>query len=377
MSERSDAAPQRIDVAIVGGGVVGLATARSVAARGASVCILERHPRPGLDTSTHNSGVIHGGIYYPPHSLKARLCVTGRRLLYEFCAAEHVPFERCGKVIVARGPEEIPQLEALYAKGTANGVEGLELVDRSFVAKREPHVSAVAGLYSPETGILDADGLVRALLRTAEATGAIFLPGSRLIGAAPVSGGMALHTGHETILAEQVVNAAGLYADDVAELLGCAPFRIYPCRGEYAELVPAARFRVNALVYPVPDASGHGLGVHVTRTISGAVWLGPTTRYQPRKDDYESNRLPADAFLDPVRSLLKDVTLDDLRLSGSGIRPKLHPPGDAFADFLIERDRSNPAVVHAAGIESPGLTACLAIGRLVSEILDNQPAGRG
>ncbi len=362
---------QAIDVAVIGGGVVGLAAARAIAAHGSSVCILERHPRPGLDTSTHNSGVIHAGIYYPPDSLKSRLCVIGRPLLYEFCRAHDVPFDRCGKLIVASGPENIGQLEILHAKGVANGVEGLSVVDRSFIVKREPHVAGIAALFSPETGILDADALVRALLRAAEAAGAIFVPGSRVLGASPVSGQIAIRTEHETILAGQVVNAAGLYADDVAELLGCEPFRIYPCRGEYAELSPVVRSRVNALVYPVPETSGHGLGVHITRTISGAVWLGPTTRYQPRKDDYEEDRLPVEAFLEPVRHLLDGITLDDLRLAGTGIRPKLHPPHESFADFMIRRDRSNPAVIHAAGIESPGLTACLAIADMVNDIVSH------
>jgi L-2-hydroxyglutarate oxidase LhgO len=361
---------ETIDVAVIGAGVTGLAAARAMAMRGLSTCVLERHPRPGLDTSTRNSGVIHAGIYYPAGSLKARLCVEGRRMMYQFCAGHGVPHARTGKIIVANDDREVAALEALHARGAGNGVEGLKMVDAAFVAQREPHVHAVAALFSPESGIVDADALVRALLRTGEAAGVIFLPGTRVVGADRSPEGMRLCTERETILARQVVNAAGLYADEVSRLLGGEAFTIYPCRGEYAEFIPSRRSLVNSLVYPPPLASGHGLGVHLLKTIGGAVWLGPTAKYQDRKDDYESDRLPVEAFVEPARRLLRNVSAADMRLAGSGIRPKLHAPHEAFADFMIRRDRVNPAVVQAAGIESPGLTSCLAVGRLVSELID-------
>jgi glycerol-3-phosphate dehydrogenase len=292
--------------------------------------------------------------------------------MYAFCAEHQVPHLRCGKLIVANDDHEATELERLLERGEGNGVEGLKLVDPGFVAAREPHVHAMAALYSPESGVVDAEMLVKALLRTAQAADVIFLPGTRLIGADPTPDGMILHTEREAISTRQVVNAAGLYADDVSRLLGGESFTIYPCRGEYAEFKPASRSLVKALVYPPPLASGHGLGTHFVRTTDGAVWLGPTAKYQDRKDDYESDRLPVEAFVEPARRLLRNVTVDDMRLSGSGIRAKLHPPEKSFADFLIRRDRENPCLVQAAGIDSPGLTSCLAVGNLISSIVSER-----
>jgi L-2-hydroxyglutarate oxidase LhgO len=354
-------------IVVVGAGVVGLASALALARRGRAVCVLERRARAGQETSTHNSGVIHAGLYHPPGSLKTALCLEGRGRLYAFCEALGVPHVRRGKLVVA-GPGETGALAAVIASATANGVRVQE-VDRAFVAAREPHVAAAHAIWSPDTGWIDADAYVRALTAQLERLDVAMLVGTPLAGIEPLrGGGLVAVTPSERIEAEAIVNAAGLDADEVSRLAGGEPFRIYPCRGEYAELAPRARHLVRGLVYPVPHASGHGLGVHLTRTLGGAVWIGPTIRFQDRKQDYESDRLPLEDFLGPTRALLPDVTLDDLRLAGSGIRAKLHPATERFADFLIRRDRNTPDLIHAAGIDSPGLTASLAIGEMVADI---------
>ena len=356
-----------VDVAVVGGGVTGLASALALARRGASVAVLEREGKTGRATSTHNSGVIHAGIYYPTGSLKARLCVEGRDRLYEFCPAHRVPHARCGKLVVVNDDHELAVLAALRQNATANGVT-VDLVDQSFIQSKEPHVSGIAALWSPDTGIVEAEALVKALERLCHDRDVAIVVGSPLIGADSRADGIELATPHERILAATVVNASGLYADVVSKQLGGMNFTIYPCRGEYAELAPSRRHMVKGLVYPLPHASGAGLGVHLAKTTWGTVTLGPTIHYQESKDDYESGRLTLEDFVEAARGLLPWVTLADLQPGGSGIRAKLQGPGQPVADFLIQRDTDNPRVIQAAGIDSPGLTSCLAIGERVAAI---------
>ena len=368
---------ERIDVAIVGGGVVGLATALATVSKGYSTCVIERRGRPGQEASTHNSGVIHAGLYYPPNSLKAKLCLEGHKRIYAFCRKHEIPHERLGKFIVATEKSEIPQIELIATRGRAAGAKDLEVVARSFLKRREPHVEGCAALWSPSTGIIDCEALVRSLTRLAVNADVILLLGTQVDGGELRPNGIELRTPRENILARAVVNAGGLHADDVSESLGGEDFTIYPVRGEYAELVSTSAEYVKGLVYPVPDSSGHGLGIHLTRTVWGTVTLGPTARYQTTKTDHESNRVPLEIFYEAARTLVPEIDLKDLRVGGTGIRARSSPPECNFSDFRIERDVHVPRLIHLAGIDSPGLTACLAIGRmaadLVKDVMDEKP----
>ena len=357
----------RVDVAVIGGGVTGLASALALSQLGASVALLERDAKTGRATSTHNSGVIHAGIYYPHGSLKASLCVEGRDRLYAFCEQHAIPHARCGKLIIAADAHESHELDALMTKAIANGV-AVTRVDADFIRTKEPNVRAYEAIWSPDTGIIEAEAYVKALEHLCRAHDVAIVVGSPLVGAETTADGIEIATPHERFLAATVVNAAGLYADVASQMLGGMPFTIYPCRGEYAELAPSKRHMVNGLVYPLPHSSGAGLGVHLAKTTWGSVTLGPTIHYQDSKDDYEGGRLALEDFVEPAQHLLPWVTINDLQPGGSGIRAKLHGPEAKFADFLVQRDAVNPRVIQAAGIDSPGLTSSLAIGDRVARI---------
>jgi len=369
---------ERANIVIIGGGVVGCAVARAVSRRWESVFLLEQMPKLGMATSTRNSGVIHSGLYYPAGSLKARHCVAGNRLTYEFCAAHNVPHRRTGKLVVAAAPEEEHELEALRKHGAANGVEGLRTIDRAAIRAREPHVAGTAALQIPSTGIVASEELVKAYARVAAEHGASIVTHARVERLEPQKDFIRVWTRigdtAEATEAHCVVNAAGLFADEVAAMLGNTSYRIYPVRGEYCEVVRAKSYLINALVYPLPHPEGLSLGVHFTRTLWDTVLVGPTARYVEDKNDYEGDRLPVEEFARRAKRLLPEIEAADLKLAYSGLRPKLVPPGQRGpADFVIACDPDHPRAIHLVGIESPGLTAAPAIAEhvfhLVAEVL--------
>ena len=360
------------DVVIIGGGVVGCAVALALATEWANVFLLEAMPRVGMGASSRNSGVIHSGIYYTPGSLKARHCVRGNRLTYEFCAAHRIPYRRIGKIVVAAEPSQENQLRKLLQRGRANGVEGLRLLDHAELHAREPHIAGCAALEVPSTGIVVSEDLVKACARLAADRGANLVMQARAERLVPAAAGIRVSSTAGEIEARCIVNSAGLFADEIAAMLGSplAAHRIYPVRGEYCELVRSKSYLVRGLVYPLPDSDGRSLGCHLTRTIADTVLVGPTARPVSDKNDYESGLEPVESFVRRIRPLLPDVTAADLRPAYSGIRATLVPPGEKGpADFIIRRDPQFPRAIHLMGIDSPGLTSALSIAEQVAQMV--------
>jgi len=365
------------NILIIGGGVVGCAIARAVSERWQDVFLVEQFPKLGMATSTRNSGVNHSGIYYPRNSLKARLCVEGNRLTYEFCKKHSVPFRHTGKLVVAANAHEEEELVALKKRGEDNGVEGLRIISPVEIRAREPFIKGVAALDVPSTGIVSAEELVHAYARVATNQGANIVTRAQVVSLEPsrdtVRVGLRIgdeeDSQRETIEAKCVINAAGLFADEVAALLGNHSWRIYPVRGEYCEIRGPQSLLIKNLVYPLPHSDGLSLGVHFTKTLWGTVLVGPTATYVEGKDNYEKNRLPISAFAESAKTLLPEIEERDLQLGYSGLRPKLVPPGGkGIADFVITRDSNVPQAIHLVGIESPGLTAAPAIAEHVSKL---------
>jgi glycerol-3-phosphate dehydrogenase len=372
------------NIVVIGGGVVGCAIARALSAEWSDVFLLEALPKLGMGASSRNSGVIHSGIYYTPGSLKAKHCVRGNQLTYEFCAAHRVPHRNIGKIVVASSPAESVTLAALMKNGCANGVKGLRLIDRSEIREREPHVEGYQALDVPSTGIVSSEDLVKAYARVAADRGANVVTNARVERLDPLRDGIHVASAAGEIEAKCVINSAGLFADDVAAMLGSkmAEHRIYPVRGEYCEVVRTRQDLIRGLVYPLPHADGLSLGMHLTKTIAGTMLIGPTARYIKDKNDYERDRQPVEAFAAGAKALLPEIEPSDLVLAYSGIRAKLVPPPDSpgkkanqagMADFIIQRDPEFPRVVQLMGIESPGLTSAPAIAEhirdLVAEVL--------
>jgi L-2-hydroxyglutarate oxidase len=387
------------DVAVVGGGIVGVASALALS-RGyrVSVVLIEKEPHLAAHQSGRNSGVIHSGLYYKPGSLKATLCAEGRMSLTEFCARKGLPFEICGKVVVATRPEQLARLDDLETRGRANGLTGLRRLTAAALREIEPHAAGLAALHVPETGIVDYRVVTAALGDEVRTLGAEILLGAPLFSVARDGDRLRLATGAGEISCRYLVGCAGLQSDRVARLSGAEPdLRIVPFRGEYYELVPGRRDLVRNLIYPVPDPRFPFLGVHFTRRVNGSVEAGPNAVFAFRREGYTRTSFSlADtvatlgwpgfwkiagrylsaglgeiwrsfskaAFTRALKELLPDVREEDLAPGGAGVRAQaLTRDGTLVDDFQI---LEAPLQLHVLNAPSPAATAALAIGRFIA-----------
>jgi len=394
-------APERCDLAIVGGGIVGLAVARELIARKpqASVCVLEREAEIGMHQTGHNSGVIHAGVYYVPGSLKARLCVEGAREMYEYCGQRGVAHERCGKLIVATDASELGRLEELERRGRANGVPGLRRIDAAEIEELEPHARGIAGLHSPDTGIADFAAVARAYAQDLLDAGATVATGCG-VQEVRVSG-RTLRLGHAQGVTEatHAVFCAGAWADRLAVAAGADPDpRIVPFRGAYLRLVPERRQLVRSLIYPVPDPSLPFLGVHLTKHVSGEVLIGPTALMAGARDAYRlstmhrrdlldtlawpgtwrmlarwwstgitelRHALVRSAFVRAAARYVPELRLEDVQPAFAGVRAQaLARDGRLVDDFVFS---ATERALHVRNAPSPAATSSLAIARHVAD----------
>jgi L-2-hydroxyglutarate oxidase LhgO len=371
------AAVERVDCVVVGAGVVGLAAAGALALAGREVLVLEAAEGIGTGISSRNSEVVHAGLYYPPGSLKARLCREGRDRLYAFCAERGVGHRRPGKLVVAADAGEVPALQRLQATAKANGVADVSWLSGAEARAREPELRCAAALLSPATGIVDSHGLMVALLAEAQTRGAVLALRSPALGGRVTDDGIVLDIGGAEptrLLCRSVVNSAGLGALRLARSLrGFPPAAVprgYLCKGSYFTLARRAPFR--HLIYPAPEQAG--LGIHLTVDLGGQPRFGPDVEWV-EAEDYRVDPGRAEAFAAAVRRYWPDLPGEALQAGYAGIRPKIAGPGEPPADFLVQgpRDHGVAGLVNLFGIESPGLTACLA---LADEVAARFPDGR-
>ena len=369
----------RVDITIIGAGIVGLSIARQLIGQGKDIVVVEKEPGPGRGISSRNSEVIHAGIYYPPGSLKSALCVRGAAMLYDFCAEHHVPCKRTGKVIVAASDSEEASIEELFLTAKENGATGLRMLDKKELAQVEPHVCGHSALYSPNTGIIDSHQLTKRMEALCLSGGVTILYRSVLIKIEKDTQGFICTVeppGHSpySFSTRILINAAGLESQTVAAMAGVdtdqARYRIFPVKGEYFRVRGGKQGLVNGLVYPSPEKNLTGLGIHATKDLSGSLRLGPNAFYVDRIE-FDVDQDHACAFFESTHDLLPFLREEDLMPDMAGIRPKLQSPGGAFRDFVIshEADRGLYGLITLVGIESPGLTSCLAIGDHVKKIL--------
>jgi len=357
-----------VDCIVIGGGIIGLACARALAFAGRSVLVLEKCPAIGMETSSRNSEVIHAGIYYPSGSLKAKLCLAGRDALYDYCAARHIPHRRCGKLIVASGGVQAQRLAALYANAHANGVTDVVQLSAAEAEVKEPAVQCSAALFSPSSGIIDTHALMLAYVADIENLGGQVVCNSAVEHVRAHDNGFVVRSAGTEIHCHELVNAAGLWASAVARsIVGLDPAQVpetYLAKGNYFTLAGQGIF--THLVYPMPEPGG--LGVHVTLDLAGQVRFGPDVEWV-ETIDYAVNSAQADKFDAAIRSYWPDLPRGSLQPGYSGIRPKLQRAADS--DFRIDGPSQHglAGLVNLYGIESPGITASMAIGQVVAKIL--------
>ena len=362
----------QIECVVIGAGVVGLAIARALAARGREVMVLEAGEGIGIGTSSRNSEVIHAGIYYPRGSLKATLCVRGREMLYDYCVERNVPHSRCGKLLVATSNNQIPQLDSIMAKGRDNGVLDLMRITGSEAQALEPALECVAAVFSPQTGIVDSHQLMLALQGDAERDGVMFAFHSPVEAIEAGNGRFIIKVGGNaptTISAACVINSAGLHANALARKIRGLDARhvppLYLARGNYFSISGRAPF--SRLIYPMPNEAG--LGVHLTIDLGGQARFGPDVEWVDAIN-YDVDPQRAESFYAAIRAYWPALPDNALQPAYAGIRPKLSGPGEPAADFVIQGPAAHGVrgLVNLFGIESPGLTACLAIAQRVCEL---------
>ena len=364
---------EEVETVVVGAGVVGLAIARELALSGQEVLVLERAALIGSETSSRNSEVIHAGIYYPPGSLKARLCVAGKQALYDHCASHGVGYKRCGKLVVATEEPQLSGLKALAERAQANGVE-VSLIPAAQAQEMEPALRCVGALWSPSTGIIDSHGYMLSLQGELEAAGGFIAFQAPVEAAAAENGGFRLSVGGPhpmEIRTGKLVNAAGLYAVSLAQRLEGLGAEHIPqahfAKGNYFTLQGAAPF--SRLIYPMPVPGG--LGIHVTLDLAGQARFGPDIQWVERPDDYDLDPSRADSFYESIRRYWPDLPDGALAPAYCGMRPKIHGPDEPAPDFRIDGPERHglPGLVNLFGIESPGLTSSLAIAKQVEALL--------
>jgi L-2-hydroxyglutarate oxidase LhgO len=361
------------EITIIGAGVVGLAIASTLSGCGLNIYVLEKNRTHGMEISSRNSEVIHAGIYYPPDSLKARLCMEGRQLLYDTCKKNNIPHRKTGKLIIAGTMQEMEQVENLYRNAIRSGVQ-VTLIENREINRMEPNIKAVGALFSPETGIISAHALMDYYACNAKMNGAEIVYGTRVVGIERMPTGYKLKTlnvdgEYFELDSERVVNAAGLHSDTIARMTG-RDCTLHYCKGDYFSINNIKSGLVKRLIYPVPEKNHIGLGIHLTMDLNGRLKLGPDANYINREEDYRVDASKRDIFHEAAAKYLPFIKKEDIVPDMSGIRPKLRKASEGFSDFSISEDL--PGFINLVGIESPGLTASPAIANHVGKLLNTR-----